>query len=63
MESDVLKELKMIRADLKYIKKNMVARDMILTEEDEKLLDEADEALRAGNTKTLDEVLRARRAA
>jgi len=60
MESEVLKELKLIRADLNYIKKNMVVRDMILTEDEEKILDEA---LRNGKTKTLSEVMKARRAA
>jgi len=63
MESEVLKELKLIRADLNYIKKNMVVRDMILTEEEEKILDEAHEELRNGKTKTLSEVMKARRAA
>jgi len=63
MESEVLKELKLIRADLDTIKKNMVTRDMILTEDEEKILDEAHEALRDGKTKTLAEVMRARRAA
>jgi len=63
MESEVLKELKLIRADLNYIKKNMVARDMILTGDEEKTLDEAHEALRNGKTKTLSDVMKARRAA
>ena len=63
MESEVLKELKLIRADLNTIKKNMVTRDMILTEDEEKILDEAHEALRNKKTKTLAEVMRARRAA
>lgn len=63
MESEVLKELKLIRADLDTIKKNMVTRDMILTEDEEKILDEAHEALKNKKTKTLTEVMRARRAA
>lgn len=63
MESEVLKELKLIRADLNKIKKNMITRDMILTEDEEKILDEAHEAHRNGKTKTLAEVMKARSAA
>ncbi|MDP3396417.1 MAG: hypothetical protein Q8S57_07120 [Methanoregula sp.] len=62
MESEVLKELKLIRADLNKIKKNMITRDMILTEDEEKIMDEAHEALRNGKTKTLAEVIKARSA-
>jgi len=63
MESEVLKELKLIRADLNNIKKNMVTRDMILTADEEKILDEAHDALRNGKTKSLADVMKARRAA
>ncbi|MDD1695095.1 MAG: hypothetical protein LUQ71_10265 [Methanoregula sp.] len=45
---------------MKGTKKNIVTRDTALTEEEEKILNEAHEALRNGKTKTLNEVLRAR---
>lgn len=41
MESDVLKELRLIRQDLKYIESHMVDQDMILSHEDKLLLDES----------------------
>ena len=63
MESELLKELKLIRADLNKIKKTMVTRGMVLSEDEEKLVDEAHEALQNGTTKTLAEVMKARRAA
>jgi hypothetical protein len=63
MESEVLKELRLIRADLKYIRKNMVDQDMILSPDEKNLLDESRRELRKGKTRSLDDILRSRRAA
>jgi hypothetical protein len=60
MESDVLKELRLIRQDLKYIKSHMVDQDMILSPEDKLLLDESRHELRAGKARSLDDILRDR---
>ena len=62
MESDVLKELRLIRQDLKYIKSHMVDQDMILSPEDKLLLDESRRELRAGKARSLDDILRDRNA-
>jgi hypothetical protein len=62
MESDVLKELRLIRQDLKYIKSHMVDQDMILSPEDKLLLDESRRELRAGKARSLDDILRDRHA-
>jgi hypothetical protein len=56
-ESAVLAELRLIRQDLKYIKKHMIDEDMILTVEEKHLLDEGRRELRKGKTRTLDDVL------
>ena len=63
MESEVLKELRLIRRDLNYIRSHMVDQDMILSPEEKVLLDESRRELRAGQTRSLDEVLRARNGA
>ena len=60
MESDVLKELRLIRQDLKYIKSHMVDQDMILSPEDKLLLDESRRELRAGKARSLEDILRDR---
>jgi hypothetical protein len=62
MESDVLKELRLIRQDLKYIKSHMVDQDMILSPEDKLHLDESRRELRAGKARSLDDILRDRNA-
>jgi hypothetical protein len=62
MESDILKELRLIRQDLKYIKSHMVDQDMILSPEDKLLLDESRRELRAGKARSLDDILRDRHA-
>jgi hypothetical protein len=62
MESDVLKELRLIRQDLKYIKTHMVDQDMILSPEDKLLLDESRRELHAGKARSLDDILRDRHA-
>ncbi len=60
METEVLKELKLIRADLKYIKKHMVDQDMILAPDEKILLEESRRELRAGKTRSLDEIMKSR---
>jgi hypothetical protein len=62
MENDLLKELRLIRQDLKYIKTHMVDQDMVLTHEEKSLLDESRHELQAGRTRTLDEIIRSRNA-
>jgi len=63
MESEVLKELRLIRRDLNYIRSHMVDQDMLLSPEEKVLLDESRRELRAGQTRSLDKVLRARNGA
>ncbi len=63
MESEVLKELRLIRRDLNYIRSHMVDQDMILSPEEKVLLDESRRELRECQTRSLDEVLRARNGA
>ncbi|MEN6442851.1 MAG: hypothetical protein ABFC71_03770 [Methanoregula sp.] len=63
MESDVFKELRLIRQDLKYIRAHMVDQDMILSPEDKALLDKSRQELHAGKTRSLDDVMRARNGA
>lgn len=60
MENEVLKELRLIRRDLKYIRSHMVDQDMILSPEEGTLLEESRRELHAGKTRSLDEVMRAR---
>ena len=60
MESEVLKELRLIRSDLKYIRAHMVDQDMILSTEEKTLLEESRQDLREGKTRSLDDVMRAR---
>jgi|GEM_PF-3136043 len=60
METEVLKELKLIRADLKYIRKHMVDQDMILDSDEKNLLEESRRELREGKTRSLDEILKSR---
>jgi hypothetical protein len=63
MESEVLKELRLIRQDLKYIRAHMVDQDMILSPEEKVLLDESRLELQTGKTRSLDDVTRARNGA
>ena len=60
MDSEVLKELRLIRMDLKYIRAHMVDQDMILSQEERTLLEESRQDLRAGKTRSLDDVMRTR---
>jgi hypothetical protein len=63
MESEVLKELRLIRLDLKYIRAHMVDQDMILSPEERTLLEESRQDLREGKTRSLDDVMRTRNGA
>jgi hypothetical protein len=40
-EAKIIEELKVIKADLQYIKQNMPDRDIFLTAEEKKLLEES----------------------
>ena len=50
MESEILAELKVIKEDLQYIKEHMVDKDMVLSQEEEKALDESIEEYQQGKT-------------
>jgi len=63
MESEVLKELRLIRLDLKYIRAHMVDQDMILSTEERTILEESRQDLREGKTRSLDDVMRTRNGA
>jgi hypothetical protein len=63
MESEVLKELRLIRQDLKYIRAHMVDQDMILSPNEKTILEESRQDLRAGKLRSLDDVTRARNGA
>lgn len=63
MESEVMKELRLIRRDLKYIRTHMVDQDMILSPEERALLEESRQDLHAGKTRSLNDVIRTRNGA
>jgi hypothetical protein len=63
METEVLKELKLIRADLNYIRKHMVDQDMILAPDEKILLGESRRELREGKARSLDEIMKSRHGA
>lgn len=63
MENEVLRELRLIRQDLKYIRAHMVDQDMILSPDEKTILEESRQDLSAGKTRSLDEVMRARNGA
>jgi hypothetical protein len=63
MDSEVLKELRLIRQDLKYIRSHMVDQDMILSPEESVLLNESRRELHEGKTRSLDDVMRTRNGA
>lgn len=62
METDMLKELRLIRQDLKYIRTHMVDQDMVLTHEEKGLLEESRKELKSGKTRSLDDIIRSRSA-
>ena len=47
-ESEIIKELKGIKKDLRYIKEHMVDIDMVLTSGEEKVLKESIEEFKKG---------------
>lgn len=47
---EILEELKVIKKDLRYIKKHMVDIDMVLTSGEEKVLKESIEEFKKGET-------------
>ena len=56
--SELLEELKVIREDLQYIREHMVDVDMILTPEEEEILNQGINELRDGKTTKLDDLKR-----
>ena len=52
--NDILKELKEIKVDIKFIKSNMVDRDEILTKEEEVRLEKGLIELKEGKTTSLE---------
>ena len=57
-EKEILKELKAIRNDLAYIKEHMIDIDVILTPEEEKILEEGMKEFKEGKSiKLEDEIL------
>jgi len=58
VETEVIKELKTIKRDLEYIKLHMVDIDVILTPEEDKILEEGLEEFEAGKTVSLSDLKR-----
>ena len=56
--SELMEELKVIREDLQYIREHMVDVDMILTPEEEEILNQGINQLRDGKTTKLDDLKR-----
>ena len=61
VETEVIKELKIIKRDLEYIKLHMVDIDAILTPEEDKILEEGLKEFEAGKTISLADLKRDRR--
>ena len=61
VETEVIQELKTIKRDLEYIKLHMVDIDVILTPEEDKILEEGLEEFEAGKTISLSDLKRDRR--
>jgi len=53
---EIMAKLNTIQEELDYIKNHMVDIDTVLSADDQKALDEARKELRAGETKSLDQV-------
>ena len=53
-------ELRAIRKELEYIRKHMVDVDMILTAEEERILERGLKEYKEGKTRSLDDVVRDR---
>ena len=58
VETEVIQELKTIKRDLEYIKLHMVDIDVILTPEEDKILEEGLEEFEAGKTVSLSDLNR-----
>jgi len=56
--SELMQELKLIREELQYIKEHMVDTDMILTPDEEELLEESMREYRDGKTTKLSDLKR-----
>lgn len=56
IDSELIKELKSIKADLKYIKKHMVDIDFVLTVDEERMLREGIEEFERGDTVKLEDL-------
>ncbi len=61
VETEVIKELKTIKRDLEYIKLHMVDIDVILTPEEDKILEEGLKEFEAEKTISLADLKRDRR--
>ena len=60
VETELIKELKTIKEDLEYIKVHMVDIDMILTPEEEEILEEGLKEFEDGKTISLSDLKRDR---
>lgn len=58
ISSDLMEELKIIKEDLQYIKEHMVDIDMILTSDEQKILNKSINEFRDGKTTKLDDLKR-----
>ncbi|MDO9537234.1 MAG: hypothetical protein Q7J68_02825 [Thermoplasmata archaeon] len=56
--SELMQELKIIREELQYIREHMVDTDMILTPDEEELLEESLQDYRDGKTTKLSDLKR-----
>ena len=59
-EKEIMKELKAIRNDLAYIKEHMIDIDVILTPEEEKILEEGIKEFKEGKSIKLEDLERDR---
>ncbi|MEA1944662.1 MAG: hypothetical protein U9N07_04935 [Euryarchaeota archaeon] len=60
VETELIKELKIIKEDLEYIKLHMVDIDVILTPQEEEILEEGLEEFETGKTISLSDLKRNR---
>ncbi|MDO8625010.1 MAG: hypothetical protein Q7R47_02925 [Candidatus Diapherotrites archaeon] len=51
--SQILKEIRSLKADIEYLKGHLVESDMLLTDEDLESIQEAEKDLKTGKTKRL----------
>lgn len=57
-EKRIMRKLEELQAEVEYIKEHMVDVDILLTPEEELVVEEALEAYRTGNTVSLEELKR-----